>query len=114
MNDSNDNQRLLIARSSLVLFIMGLLVPILTMMAILHSGKYILINWGGVPHPNDRLDTDSFFAIGIGFLCEALALLLGITGRRHVSGRIGMVGSIIVLPVFAWLALFALNFYFHR
>jgi hypothetical protein len=104
MNESNDN-RLLAARSSLVLFLIGLLVPIATIVAVLGTGKYVLINFTSRQNPNAGLDAIIYLAVGFGFLCEALALLLGIAGRRHDSGRFGMVGSIIVLAVVALPAL---------
>ncbi len=96
MDEPRISPRLAIARFSLVLSIIGVLVPILTTVAILHSHELILINWGNRrPHPG--VDAAFFLGIGIGSLCEASALLLGIAGRRHLSGKVGMIGSLIVL-----------------
>jgi hypothetical protein len=99
MHDSKGSRRLIIARISLVLFILGVLTPLLTALAILRSQKLIYVNTVGVGNsarPLQGLDAAIVLAIGIGFLCELLAFLLGIFGWRHVSGKIGLIGGFIM------------------
>ncbi len=79
MNDTNDNQRVGIGKWALVLFVIGLLVPLL----ILGRSQS---HHGAVKA-----------AIGFGLIAEGLALLFGILGRKFLYGKIGMIGAIVVL-----------------
>jgi hypothetical protein len=108
MDEPKVSRRLVVARLSLVLFIMGVLAPIVTTLAILRTHELILINWGNQPLQSG-VAVPFFLGIGIGSLCEALALLLGIAGRRHASGKIGMIASFIVLALMVpfWLVWFS-------
>ena len=92
MNESNDNDRLFIAKCALILFIMGLLGPFLIAMFIVALSPI----WTGMAGPR-AAETAAPLAVGFGFLCEVLALVLGIVGRRHASGKIGIFGGLIVL-----------------
>jgi O-antigen/teichoic acid export membrane protein len=85
MNGSNDNERLFIAKWALVLFILGLLAPLLI--------AALIVALAG-PRAED---TAAPLAVGFGFVCEVLAFVLGIVGRRHASGKIGMLGGVVVL-----------------
>jgi hypothetical protein len=86
MNDTDARDRLFVARAALVLFVLGLLVPFI--IAVLGMAFSRL---GG------DADTAALLGIGCGFVCEGLAFVLGLVGRRHVSGKIGMFGGVIVL-----------------
>ena len=80
--------RLRAANCSLVLFILGFLVPLVIFLA--------------VPKPPDT-GTVAFtvisIAVGGSLICELLAVVLGIVGWRHVQGKIGTIGSIIILLI---------------
>jgi chromate transport protein ChrA len=100
MNDANDRDSRFVARCSLVLFIAGLLVPFIIVVA-----GFILSERA----PSLETEEKSIgLAVGFGVVAEVLALILGIIGRRHLSGNIGMYGSMIVLLaalaqyVFGW------------
>jgi hypothetical protein len=79
MNDANGNDRLFIARLALVLFVGGLLGPIV-----------IATAWG-------KSDAAALTTAGLALIAEVLALFLGIVGRKHLAGRIGMFGAAVVL-----------------
>ncbi len=146
MSDANDKDRVFVARSAVVLFIAGPLVPIF-MLAVCgpespcreSSGCFILfgvIAWvlagslwgyGASGKPDDGFIAKCALVLFIGGLLvpiliipwkdgrdfdeatpyllallvttEVLALLLGINGRRHLSGRIGMFGAMILLAL---------------
>jgi hypothetical protein len=87
MNDTVSRDRLIIARLALVLFIIGLLVPLL-----IAALNVALSRQGGA-----AAETAGLRAIGFGFVCEILALVLGIIGRRHVSWKVGMMGGGVTL-----------------
>ena len=79
MNDIDDNQRVGIGKWALVLFVIGLLVPILILArSQSHHGAVKI-------------------AIGFGLIAEGLALVFGILGRKFLYGRIGMIGAIVVM-----------------
>ena len=66
MDESKGRRRLMIARISLVLFVVGVLAPLLTTLAILRSRKLIYINTVGVGNsawPLQGLDAALVFAI---------------------------------------------------
>jgi predicted Ser/Thr protein kinase len=73
-----DAERVFLARCALVLFIAGLAAPL------------------SAPMLSER-DTAIGLAGGFGLICEVLAFILGIAGRRHLSGRIAMFGGAITL-----------------
>ena len=73
--------RLLAARCSLILLIVGPFIPVLAL--VLRSG-----------------DAGAFAALGCGAIVELLALVLGIVGVRHLPGKIGLFGSLVILVAF--------------
>jgi hypothetical protein len=86
MNDANDRERLFVARCSLVLFIAGLLVPL------------IIAGVGAGFCGGAKTETAAFFsALGLGLIAGVLALVFGILGRRYLSGKIGMIGGALLL-----------------
>jgi hypothetical protein len=89
MNDAHDTERLFVARCSLVLFVAGLLVPLIIGVVVLALSQ---------PSFSQRAEaTAAFLALGFGLIAEVLALVLGIAGRRHLSGKIGMIGAITII-----------------
>ena len=84
MNGSHDNERLFIAKCALVLFVSGLLAPFLIAALVLACSG------------SRSEDAAVALAVGFGFACEVLALILGIVGRRHTSGKIGILGGVIM------------------
>lgn len=91
------------AIASLVLFISGPLVPVLFFLGILFSGN-LFKGFMGAPNPNAAGQETAFhLSIGIGIVCEVLALVTGIAGRRHVAGKIGMIGSFVLLAWFGFI-----------
>jgi hypothetical protein len=97
MNESNHRERLFVARCSLVLFIGGLLVPfIIAVMVFAVSGRHL---------SEDAKNIAGVLAVGFGSIAEILALICGIIGRRHLSGKIGMIGAIVVLVIAPALAI---------
>lgn len=79
MNDIDDNQRVGIGKWSLTLFVVGLLLPLL---ALARSQSH---------HPAVAI------AIGVVLIAEGLALAFGILGRKHLYGRVGMIGAMVVM-----------------
>jgi 4-amino-4-deoxy-L-arabinose transferase-like glycosyltransferase len=94
MNESNDKERLFVARCSLVLFIAGLVVPFVI------AGLVVAVSRLS---PSDTERIAAILAVGFGLIAEVLAVICGIFGRRHLSGKIGMIGAavIVVLVVLA-------------
>ena len=87
MNDSSSNERLFLGKFALVLFVAGLLMPFLIATVILVSSREAIFFRGPVAVQ---------LALGFGLIAELLALVLGFLARRHISGRIAMVGAITV------------------
>ena len=81
MSDIDDNQRVGIGKWSLTLFVVGLLLPLL---AVARSQSH---------HPAVAI------AIGVVLIAEGLALAFGILGRKHLYGRVGMIGAMVVMGV---------------
>lgn len=79
-----------IAWLALFLFIGGLLLPLVI--------YPLLCYLAGLPHRSAINLASAFWAI-----CELLALILGVVGRRQLPGRIAAIGSglVIALVVFA-------------
>ena len=90
MNDSNDRERLFVARCSLVLFISGLAVPFVIAGLVVAFSRL---------SPDDTRKIAAILALGFGLIAQVVALICGIVGRRHVSGKIGMIGATVVLMV---------------
>jgi len=88
MNAANDRERLFIGRCALVLFIAGLLLPFII------GG--LLLTFGGMYLSLGTEIVDFYLCLGFGFIAELLALALGIVGRRHLSGKVGMYGATVV------------------
>jgi len=80
--DTGDGDHWFIARCSLVLFIAGLLVPFIIGVLLVSLGAYDVIYF--------------YTCLGLGFIAEVLALVLGIVGRRRLPGKVGMYGAIVV------------------
>ena len=87
MNDANDKDRLFIARCSLVLFIAGLLVPFIIL---------VILALRETRLSAETKQTATILAFGFYATAQVLAVVLGFIGQRHLSGRIGMFGPIIV------------------
>ena len=87
MNDANDKDRLFIARCSLVLFIAGLLVPFIIL---------VILALREARLSREAEQTATLLAFGFYAIAHVLAVVLGFLGQRHLSGRIGMFGPIIV------------------
>ena len=87
MNDANDKDRLFIARCSLVLFIAGLLVPFVIL---------VIVALRETRLSRETEQTATILAFGFYATAQVLAVVLGFIGQRHLSGRIGMFGPIIV------------------
>ena len=94
------------ATAAVVLFVIGLLVPILTLLAIFVFGQSRFIGWFDTPEPHNA-DVKAIWTLGIviGIVCEVLAIVLGMVGRRYAIGKVGMIGGVIVLawPTLIWL-----------
>jgi hypothetical protein len=92
MNDADDRERAFVARGSLVLFITGLLVPFIIAVFAL-----------GLPDPKlaheDARNAAAALAFGFSLTAELLALILGIVGRPHLSGKIGMYGAVVTFLI---------------
>ena len=98
MNDANENDRLFVARCSLVLFLSGVLVPLVTLI-ILDLRETEL-----APETEQNVEhlAFAFYAIA-----NVLAVVLGFVGQRHLSGKIGMFGPIIVFVLAMAVAMWA-------
>jgi hypothetical protein len=103
MDNANDTDRALIARCALWLFIAGLLVPF--------AIAALIVTFSGTPA---AADTAAPLALGFGLVCELLALVLGIVGRRYVSGKTGMIGGAATLVLAFVLVVGAAALCFHR
>lgn len=92
MNDAKDQERMFVARCSLVLFSTGLLVPFIIAVIAL-----------GLPDPKlsheDARSAAAALAFGFGFVAELLALLFGVAGRPHLPARIGMYGAVVTFLI---------------
>ena len=77
-DDRSDTQR--IAWVALILFVGGLLLPFFVYPALTQLAEL----------PLQRAINIS---AAIGAICELLALLLGIVGRRHLPGKVAGIGS---------------------
>ncbi|MGA2033217.1 MAG: hypothetical protein ABSG68_13245 [Thermoguttaceae bacterium] len=103
MDNVNDTDRAFIARCALGLFIAGLLVPFLIeVMIVTFSGSHA------------ATDTAAPLALGFGLICEVLAFVLGIVGRRYASGKTGMIGGATTLVMVLVLVLGAAALFLHR
>jgi hypothetical protein len=80
--DIGDREHWFIARCSLVLFIAGLLVPLIIGVLLVSLGASDVIYF--------------YTCLGLGFIAEVLALVFGIVGRRRLPGKVGMYGAIVV------------------
>jgi uncharacterized ion transporter superfamily protein YfcC len=86
MNNHHDTEHLFVARCSLVLFIAGLLIPPMILAL-------------GADARDAAKQTAFFAAFGLGLLAGVLSLIFGTIGRRYLSGKIGMIGGIILLAL---------------
>ena len=89
MDDHHDTERLFVGRCALILFIGGLLVPIILAVLVLTTG--------GADLSSGARDTAYGLSFGVGLVAELLALILGTIGRRHLSGKTAQVGVIVLL-----------------
>ncbi len=83
MIGADHRHRLVAARCALGLFISGVVLPLV--MALLGYRW----DWGSrviVPPP-----------IMLSLIAEFVALALGFVGRRHLSGKVGMIGALVIL-----------------
>ena len=104
MSESNDDQSLNFARWSLALFIVGVLVPIVSFLVVIFSGHAFK---GGIPNGLEVApwaNATIILAFGTGAVCEAMALILGVKGRRHNSAQYGVTGSIVVIGCAIYIA----------
>ena len=87
----NDARR--IAWLALILFVVGVLLPF--------AVYPVLIRLAELPH---QLAVN--ISAVIGAVCEVLALVLGILGRRHLPGKVARIGSgvLIALVLFGLVA----------
>jgi hypothetical protein len=86
MNDPNERKHLFAAWCSLVVFIAGLLLPLLiAVVAFALAGPKL--------SPRHTYVLACFF----GMIAEVLALIFGNVGRQHLPGKIGMIGSSVLL-----------------
>ena len=74
--------RLTVARCALALFIIGPVLPLV--MGLLHRPWY-------------SSDETLFLYASLSLTAEFLAMALGFIGRRHLAGRVAMIGALIVL-----------------
>jgi hypothetical protein len=90
---ANDRESAFLARCGLILLAVGLLTPPIIAAIILASSGPDLS-----PVTENAAASLSF---GFGFFAQALALILGIVGRRHLAGRIARRGAsgVLVLAV---------------
>jgi hypothetical protein len=95
MNNEHDTERLFVGRCALMLFIGGLLIPLI--LAIL------VFALAGANVPSGAKDFAYGLCFGFGLVAEVLALILGTIGRRHLSGKTAQVGVIVLLV--AWVVL---------
>ena len=88
MNEARHRRRLFVAQCALALFIIGLVLPFVMSLLVrpMHSSD----------------ETISLYA-SLSGIAEFSALALGFLGRRHLSGKVAMVGAILTFG----LALFA-------
>ena len=87
MNDATDKDRLFIAKCSLVLFIVGLLVPFIIL---------VILDFRETELASETKQNIQNLAFGFCAIAEVLAVVLGFAGQRHLSGKIGMFGPIVV------------------
>ena len=80
MNDASE--RVFVARCSLVLFIVGLLVPF----AIARLGAFL-----------DYPAWAPILAFACSLIAEIVGVIFGIIGRRYLSGKVGMIGSAVAV-----------------
>ncbi len=85
MKDSDSAERLFIAACALVVFIVGLLVPLAVAEAI--------VACSGPNASLSGLTAAALLAVAFGFIAEVLALILGAFGRQYLSGKIAMIGA---------------------
>ena len=86
MNETNNKGRLFVANCSFLLFIAGLYVP----------------HFVGVVRSIFDLPVEIYIWVyRFGFVAEVSAFILGVFGRRHFLGKVGMYGamSLIVLEI---------------
>ena len=93
MDDHHDTERLFVGRCALILFIGGLLVPIILAVLVLTTG--------GADLSSGARDTAYGLSFGVGLVAGLLALILGTIGRRQLSGKIAQIGVIVLRA--AWL-----------
>jgi O-antigen/teichoic acid export membrane protein len=106
MNESHNAERLFIAACALVLFLAGLLVPLVV--------AEVIVACSGPNASLTGLTASVVLAVAFGFIAEVLALILGILGRQHLSGKIAVIGAVTGLVLAAVLAvLWGLNSRFY-
>ncbi len=89
MDNSGGKEHVFAARCAMVLFIAGLLVPFLIATAVFAaSGRH---GYAAVPA--------TLLPLAFAFVAQCLALLLGVIGRRRLSGRIAVLGVITTLVI---------------
>jgi hypothetical protein len=80
-------------------FVLGLLGPLVIILASTYASAYFWQRLG-----------EAFVAVYLGFLAEVLAFVLGLLGRKTLLGKVGLIGSTVVLTFvalmgFLWLVL---------
>ena len=88
MNEAHHKDRLLVARCALALFIIGLVLPLVMSLLV---------------RPMYSSDETIVLYASVSGIAEFLALALGFLGRRHLSGKVAIIGVLVIL---AWAFLF--------
>ncbi len=92
----SERTRLIVARWALAVFGGGLLGSVFVFFLVGVLVPVLLYGVGG-SGPSTWEDLAYIFAFVFVFLSEAVALGLGIVGRRYVSGKVAMIGAGVVL-----------------
>ena len=99
------------AAASSALFIVGLLAVALMLVAmfvfLISIVVFVPLFWNGIAaHTIPLAIVVGFGSAVLAVVCELLAIGLGVAGRKHFCGKVGMIGAIIVLacPMLIWLA----------
>jgi hypothetical protein len=99
------------AAASSALFIVGLLAAAVMLVAffvfLISFAVFNPVIWNGIsPRTIPLTIAVGFGSASVAVICELLAIVLGVAGRRHLGGKVGMIGAITVLscPMLIWLA----------
>ena len=92
----SERTRLIIARWAVAVFAGGLLGSVLVFFFVGVLIPVLLYGLGG-SGPSTWEDLAYVLALAFLFLCEAVALGLGIVGRGYVRGKVAMIGAAILL-----------------